>query len=75
MRSACSVDDAAQVTSIRSRSAPEAVTSRAVTMPPASSTAAVSWPTPEPDEGSSSRTVIEYEMLGVATTRSCCHAA
>ena len=38
-RSACSVSLAAQVTSIRSRSCPDAVTSRAVTMPPACSTA------------------------------------
>ena len=54
-----SVSLAAQVTSIRSRSCPEAVTSSAVTMPPACSTAWVSWLTALPRAGTSSRTVIE----------------
>ncbi len=57
--SACSVSEAAQVTSMRSRSCPEAVTSSAVTMPPAFSTAVVSWLIAVPPAGSSSRTVIE----------------
>ena len=63
-RWACSVSLAAQVTSICSRSCPDAVTSSAVTMPPACSTACVSWLTALPRAGTSSRTVIEYEMLG-----------
>ena len=57
--SACAVSEAAQVTSIRSRSCPEAVTSRAVTMPPASSTQVVSRLIAVPPAGTSSRTVIE----------------
>jgi len=55
------LDDAVgvQVTSMRSLSCPEAVTSRAVTMPPASSTQVVSRLIAVPPAGSSSRTVIE----------------
>ena len=52
------------VTSIRSVSWPEAVTSRPVTEPPEDSTAVVSWLTAVPLAGTSSRTVIEYETLG-----------
>ena len=59
---------AAQVTSIRSRSWPEAVTSSAVTAPPACSTAVVSWLTAAPPAGTSSRTVIEYDTEGTALT-------
>ena len=66
-RWACSVSLAAQVTSIRSRSWPDAVTSSAVTIPPACSTAWVSWLTALPRAGTSSRTVMEYEMLGTVT--------
>ncbi len=47
------------VTSIRSFSWPEAVTSRPVTEPPGDSTAVVSWETAVPLAGTSSRTVIE----------------
>ena len=57
--SACSVSRAAQVTSMRSRSCPEAVTSSAVIAPPACSTAVVSWLTEAPPAGTSRRTVIE----------------
>ena len=57
--SACSVSRAAQVTSMRSRSWPDAVTSRAVMAPPACSTAVVNWLTEDPPAGTSSRTVIE----------------
>ena len=57
--SAWAVSEAAHVTSMRSLSCPEAVTSRAVTMPPASSTHEVSRLMAEPPAGSSSRTVIE----------------
>ncbi len=57
--SAWAVSLAAQVTSMVSRSRPEAVTSRAVTTPPTCSTAAVSWLTALPLAGASSRTVIE----------------
>ena len=66
--SAWSVSRAATVTSIRSRSWPEAVTSSAVTAPPACSTAVVSWLTEAPPAGTSSRTVIEYETEGTALT-------
>ncbi|GAA2460241.1 hypothetical protein GCM10010388_59390 [Streptomyces mauvecolor] len=52
------------VTSIRSFSWPEAVTSRPVTDPPEDSTAVVSWETAVPLAGTSRRTVIEYETLG-----------
>ncbi len=52
------------VTSIRSFSWPEAVTSRPVTEPPDDSTAVVSWETAVPLAGTSSLTVIEYETLG-----------
>ena len=62
--SACEVEEAAIVTSIRSFSWPEAVTSRPVTEPPEDSTAVVSWLTAVPLAGTSSRTVIEYETLG-----------
>lgn len=62
--SACAVELAATVTSIRSFSCPEAVTSRPVTDPPDDSTAVVSWLTAVPLAGTSSRTVIEYETLG-----------
>ncbi len=55
---------AAIVTSIRSFSWPEAVTSRPVTDPPDDSTAVVSWETAVPLAGTSSLTVIEYETLG-----------
>ena len=61
---ACAVSVAAQVTSIWRCSCPEAVTSMAVTSPPACSTAAVSWLTALPRAGTSSRTVMEYETLG-----------
>jgi hypothetical protein len=63
------VSAAAQVTSIRSRSWPDAVTSSAVTRPPACSTAVVSLLTVEPPAGTSRRTVMEYETLGKAVTR------
>ena len=66
---ACSVSLAAQVTSICSRSCPDAVTSSAVTIPPASSTAWVSWLTAFPRAGTSSRMVMEYEMLGTLAMR------
>ncbi len=59
IRSAWAVSEAAQVTSMRSRSCPEAVTSRAVTMPPTSSTQVVSRLMAEPPAGTSSRTVME----------------
>ena len=59
MRSAWAVSLAAQVTSIWSRSCPEALTSSAVTIPPTASTAEVSWLIAEPPAGSSRRTVIE----------------
>ncbi len=62
--SACAVELAATVTSMRSFSWPEAVTSRPVTEPPEDSTAVVSRPTAVPLAGTSSRTVIEYETLG-----------
>src|SRR5699024_9052095 len=62
-RLACSVPVVAQVKSMRKPS-PDGVTSRAVTKPPASSTVLVSALTAEPPEGTSMRTVIEYEMLG-----------
>ncbi|GAA3489200.1 hypothetical protein GCM10018987_32830 [Streptomyces cremeus] len=52
------------MTSIRSFSWPDAVTSRPVTEPPEASTAEVSWLTEVPLAGTSSRTVIEYETLG-----------
>ncbi|GBP99736.1 hypothetical protein SSP531S_11330 [Streptomyces spongiicola] len=52
------------VTSIRSFSCPDAVTSRPETEPPEDSTAVVSWETAVPLAGTSSRTVIEYETLG-----------
>lgn len=57
--SACEVELAAMVTSIRSFSWPDAVTSRPVTEPPLDSTAVVSWETAVPLAGTSSRTVIE----------------
>jgi hypothetical protein len=57
--SACAVSLAAQVTSMLSRSCPDAVTSRAVTTPPTCSTAEVSRLTALPRAGASSRTVIE----------------
>ncbi|CAM5601141.1 hypothetical protein SCALM49S_08736 [Streptomyces californicus] len=58
--SAWAVEPAAMVTSIRSLSWPEAVTSRPVTEPPADSTAVVSLrKTAVPPAGTSSRTVIE----------------
>ena len=57
--SACSVSRAAQVTSTRSRSWPNGVTSSAVTAPPTCSTAWVSSLTALPRDGTSSRTVIE----------------
>ncbi len=57
--SACSVPEAAQVTSTRSRSLPPAVTSSAVTTPPTCSTARVISLTARPREATSSRTVIE----------------
>ncbi|GGP61383.1 hypothetical protein GCM10010231_35330 [Streptomyces sindenensis] len=52
------------MTSIRSFSWPDAVTSRPVTEPPEDSTAVVSWETAVPLAGTSSLTVIEYETLG-----------
>lgn len=57
--SAWAVEPAAMVTSMRSLSWPEAVTSRPVTEPPADSTAVVSCETAVPPAGTSSRTVIE----------------
>ncbi|CAM5734043.1 hypothetical protein SALBM311S_05211 [Streptomyces alboniger] len=57
--SAWAVEVAAMVTSIRSFSWPEAVTSRPVTEPPWDSTAVVIWETAVPPAGTSSRTVIE----------------
>lgn len=57
--SAWAVEDAAMVTSIRSFSWPEAVTSRPVTEPPWDSTAVVIWETAVPLAGTSRRTVIE----------------
>ena len=66
--SACSLSRAAQVTSTRSRSWPIGVTSSAVTAPPACSTAWVSSLTARPRDGTSSRTVIEYDTLGATDT-------
>jgi hypothetical protein len=63
------VELAAMVTSMRSFSWPEAVTSRPVTDPPEDSTAVVSRPTAPPLAGTSSRTVIEYETLGAVAMR------
>ena len=57
--SACAVSPAAQVTSTRSRSFPPAVTSSAVTTPPACSTARVISLTARPREATSRLTVIE----------------
>ena len=45
-----------------------ALTSKAVTIPPADSTAAVSWLAGSPSAGTSSRTVIEYDALGISPT-------
>jgi hypothetical protein len=59
MRVEWSVSEAAHVRSMRSESAPEPATSRAVTMPPASSTVLVRPLTAEPPDGTSSRMVIE----------------
>src|SRR5512133_435370 len=67
--SECAVSRAAHVTSMRSRSCPEAVTSSAVTAPPACSTAVVNWLTEGPPAGTSKRTVIEYETEGRAVTQ------
>src|SRR5215470_2797195 len=66
--SACSVSRAAQVTSTRSCSWRNGVTSSAVTAPPACSTAWVSSLTARPRDGTSSRTVIEYDTLGATVT-------
>jgi hypothetical protein len=52
------------VTSIRSRSWPDAVTSRPVTEPPEDSTAVVIELTALPRAGNSIRTVIEFDTLG-----------
>jgi hypothetical protein len=60
---------AAQVTSIRRRSCPDAVTSSAVIAPPACSTAVVSWEAARPPAGTSSRTVIEYDTDGAPRRR------
>ena len=68
--SACSVSRAAQVRSTRSRSWLNGVTSRAVTAPPACSTTWVSSLTARPRDGTSSRTVIEYDTLGATDTSS-----
>jgi hypothetical protein len=57
--SACSVSRAPHVTSICNRSCPDAVTSNAVTLPPAASTADVNADTDPPPAGTSNRTVIE----------------
>ena len=62
--SACSPPLVAQVTSTWMRSIPEAVTSSAVTRPPAASMAWVSSLTPVARAGMSSRTVIDEETLG-----------
>ncbi len=62
--SPCATEEAATVTSIRSASRPEAVTSRPVTDPPEDSTAVVIALTALPRAGTSSRTVIELETLG-----------
>ena len=67
MASACAVSLAAQVTSTRSQARP-AVTSSAVTTPPACSTARVISLTARPRDATSSRTVIEYETLGAIAT-------
>src|SRR5262249_59345184 len=66
--SACSVSRAAHVPPPRSRYRPCGVRSSAVTAPPASSTAWVSSLTARPREGTSSRTVIEYDTLGATVT-------
>ncbi len=62
--SPCATEVAATVTSIRSASRPEDVTSRPVTEPPEDSTAVVIALTALPVAGTSSRTVIELETLG-----------
>src|SRR3954454_6952732 len=61
---AWSTPRAAHVTSTRTRSAPDAVTSSAVTRPPPRSITVVSSLTAVGRAGSSSRTVIEYDTLG-----------
>src|SRR4051794_18360231 len=61
--SACSLPRVAHVTSTRTRSAPDAVTSSAVTMPPSDSIRPVSSLTARGRAGSSSRIVIEEETL------------
>lgn len=68
--SAWLVSRAATVTSIRRRSSLEAVTSSAVTAPPACSTAVVSWLTEAPPAGTSNRTVIEYDADGMVVMTS-----
>ncbi len=59
IRAAWSVSEAAQVRSMRRASAPDAVTSSAVTIPPVRSTVVVSSLTADPPDGTSSRIVIE----------------
>ena len=61
--SAWSLPRVAQVTSTRTRSAPEAVTSSAVTTPPRASMSPVSSLTARGRAGSSSRMVMEDETL------------
>src|SRR4051795_6142377 len=61
--SACSFPRVAQVTSTRTRSAPDAVTSSAVTIPPSDSIRPVSSLTARGRAGSSSRIVTEEETL------------
>ncbi len=69
-RPECSWSLAAQVTSTTIRSGCDSVTSSAVTAPPAVPTAVVSRPTDAGSAGTSSRTVIEYDALGMAMTAS-----
>src|SRR3954454_15700201 len=61
--SAWSLPRVAQVTSTRTRSGPDAVTSRAVTTPPPASMRPVSSLTARGRAGSSSRIVMEEETL------------
>jgi hypothetical protein len=64
--SACAVSRAAAVTSTRSRSGPEAVTSRPVTRPPLFSMTPVSSLTAVARAGRMRRTVMELETEGTA---------
>ena len=64
MSSAPSASRAAHVRSTCIRSPWDDVTSKAVTIPPTDSTAAVSWLAGSPSAGTSRRTVTEYDALG-----------